>query len=116
MLITKKLFFSLHLAHIALHLAQNRLVFSGKRPNKCCKWRLLEINIHFAAFIDYPLLASKRTFARIVYLRQGGWLVEKKGTLCVKNLAEKMTRLGDEPVSRRVYEEVSLLVYGFISL
>lgn len=42
--------------------------------------------------------------------------MEKKGTLCVKIFAEKMTRLGDEPVSRRVYEEVSLLVYGFISL
>ena len=99
MLVTKKLSFSLRLAHIALHLAPSRLVFSGKRLNKWCKWRLIEINIHFANIRKLPLFASKRTFARIVFLRQGGRLVEKKGTLCVKNLAEKMTKLGDEPVN-----------------
>ena len=38
-----------------------------------------------------PLLASKQTFARIDFLRQGGRLVDKKGTLNVKIYAEKLT-------------------------
>ena len=33
-----------------------------------------------------PLLASKQTFARIDFLRQGGRLVDKKGTFYVKFL------------------------------
>jgi len=36
----------------------------------------------------YPLLASKQTFARIDFLRQGEWLVDKKATFCVKILAK----------------------------
>ena len=36
--------------------------------------------------------ASKETFARIDYLRQGGRLVVGKGTQNVKNLAEKQTK------------------------
>ena len=99
MLVTKKLFFSLRLAHIALHLAPSRLVFSGKRLNKCCKWRLLEINIHFSNIHMLSPFASKRTFARIDFLRQGGRLVDRKGTFRVKILAEKMTKLGDEFLS-----------------
>jgi hypothetical protein len=39
-----------------------------------------------------PLFASKQTSARIDYLRQGGQLVDKKGTHNVKNLAEKYTK------------------------
>jgi len=38
-----------------------------------------------------PLFASKQTFARIDFLRQGGQLVDKNGTFSVKNLAEKRT-------------------------
>jgi len=44
---------------------------------------------------NYPLWASKQTFMRIDFLRQGGRLVDKKGTFCVKFLAEKIT-VGDE--------------------
>ena len=42
---------------------------------------------------NYPLLASKQTFARIDFLRQGERLVDKKGTHNVKNYAEKLTDL-----------------------
>ncbi|MFC2814482.1 MAG: hypothetical protein ACFN4S_11815, partial [Prevotella conceptionensis] len=50
------------------------------------------IIIHFAAFIVYPLLASKQTSARIDFLRQGGRLVDKMGTFSVKLFAEKWTK------------------------
>ena len=39
------------------------------------------------------LFASKQTFARIDFLRQGERLVDKKGTHNVKNCAEKLTDL-----------------------
>ena len=39
-----------------------------------------------------PLFAPKQTFARIVFLRQGGRLVGKKGTHNVKILAENQTK------------------------
>jgi len=39
-----------------------------------------------------PLFASKQTFARIEFLRQGGQLVDKNGTFSVKILAEKWTK------------------------
>ena len=41
---------------------------------------------------NYPLWASKQTFARIYFLRQGGRLVDGKGTFCVKFLAESLTK------------------------
>jgi len=37
---------------------------------------------------NYPPLASKQTFARIDFLRQGERLVDKKGTYYVKILAK----------------------------
>ena len=40
---------------------------------------------------NYPLLASKQTFARIDFLRQGERLVDKKGTHNVKKYTEKFT-------------------------
>ncbi len=40
-----------------------------------------------------PLFASKQTFARIYFLRQGERLVDKKGTHNVKKHAEKLTDL-----------------------
>ena len=40
-----------------------------------------------------PLWASKQTSARINFLRQGGRLVDKKGTHNVKIYAEKLTVL-----------------------
>ena len=52
-------------------------IFGNKRPQKGCKCRPLEINVHFVAFTYYPLLASKQTFARIDFLRQVGRLGTK---------------------------------------
>ena len=39
-----------------------------------------------------PLFASKQTFARIDFLRQGGRLVAGKGTQNVKICTEKLTK------------------------
>ena len=39
-----------------------------------------------------PLWAPKQTSARIDFLRQGGRLVDGKGTFCVKFLAESLTK------------------------
>jgi len=102
------------LHHFTLHLAPKRVAFSGKtqcilhqnavrlaaycskfsskHPRNWRKWRCLDINIHFAAFTIYPLFASKQPSARIDFLRSSGQLVDKKGTLCVKTLAEKWTK------------------------
>ena len=41
---------------------------------------------------NYPLFASKQTFARIDFLRQGGRLVDKRGAHNVKFPTEKLTR------------------------
>ena len=57
------------------------------------KWRFLEINIHFIVYTNYPLFASKQTFARIDFLRQGKQLVDKKGTYGVKFSTEKFTKI-----------------------
>ena len=43
---------------------------------------------------NYPLWASKQTFARIDFLRQGGRLVGKNGTHNVKIRTKKLTDLG----------------------
>ena len=43
---------------------------------------------------NYPLLASKQTFARIDFLRQGERLVDKKATHNVKIYTKKFTCLG----------------------
>ena len=42
---------------------------------------------------NYPLLASKQTFARIDFLRQGERLVGKNGTHNVKIYTKKFTCL-----------------------
>ena len=81
--------------HIALRFAANCSTFSRKQPQMWCKWRFLEINIHFIVFTDWPLFASKQTFARIDLLRQGARLVDKKGTHNVKFHAEKLTKIGN---------------------
>ena len=41
---------------------------------------------------NYPLFASKQTFARIDFLRQGGRLVDEKGAHNVQFVAEKLTK------------------------
>ena len=44
---------------------------------------------------NYPLWASKQTFVRIDFLRQGGRLADKKGAFCVKFLTEKITAVDE---------------------
>ena len=61
-------------------------IFGNKRPQKGCKCRPLEINIHFVAFTYYPLLASKQTFARIDFLRQVGRLGTKLALMALNFL------------------------------
>ena len=77
--------------HFALRFVANCSTFSRKWPQMWCKWRFFEINIHFMVFTDQPLFASKQTFARIDFLRQGGCLVDKKGTHNVKFFTEELT-------------------------
>ena len=60
-----------------------------------------EINIHFACMHKQPRFAPKQTSARIDYLRQGGQLVDGKGTQNVKNYTKKLTIF-------QVYELMSL--------
>jgi len=79
------------------------------------KWRSLEINIHFIVFADKPFLASKQTFARIDFLRQGGRLVDKKGTHNVKFLAKKLTK-ADKLTSGQVGKKTSGQVNELIVL
>ena len=80
------------------------------------KWRFLEINIHFIVFTDYPLFASKQTFARIDFLRQGGRLVDKKGTHNIKFLTRKLTNTGkltSGQVNKKASEQVNELIVLF---
>ena len=56
-----------------------------------------------------PLFASKQTFARIDFLRQGEQLVDKKGTHGVKFLTEKLTK-ADELTSGQVNELIVRLI------
>ena len=48
--------------------------------------------IHFTRIYNSSLFASKPTFARIVFLRQGGRRVNGKGTHNVKILTENKTK------------------------
>ena len=50
------------------------------------------MRIHFACIYNQPHFASKQTFARIDFLRQGERLVSRKGTRNVKILAENKTK------------------------
>ena len=84
-------------------------IFGNKRPQKGCKCRPLEINIHFVAFTYCPILASKQTFARIDFLRQGERLVNRKGTHNVKFVTEKLTKV-DGLTSRQVNELIVRLI------
>ena len=78
----------------ALHLAAYCSTFSNKLPKKWCRGRFLGIKIHLACMYNLPLFASKQTFARIDFLRQGGRLVSRTGTHNVKILTEKRTKYG----------------------
>ena len=50
------------------------------------------MRIHFACIYNQPHFASKQTFARIDFLRQGERLVSRKGTQNVKILAKNKTK------------------------
>ena len=58
---------------------------------------------------NYLLWASKQTFARIDFLRQGERLVDKNGTHGVKFLTEKLTKV-DELTSGQVNELIIRLI------
>ena len=84
----------------ALHLAPKRTAFStkhtsfsSKQPLNGCKWWLFEINIQFTALACYPLFASKQTFARIDFLRQGERLVDKKPLIMLKSVLKRLQNL-----------------------
>ena len=78
----------------ALHLAAYCSTFSNKLPKKWCRGQFLGIKIHLACIYNLPLFASKQTFARIDFLRQGGRLVSRTGTHNVKILTEKWIKFG----------------------
>ena len=67
-----------------------------------------------------PLWASKQTSARIDFLRQGGQLVGKKCSFCVKIHAEKLTKIyvdemtGGMLTSRQVNGLAGVLVCEFM--
>ena len=58
---------------------------------------------------DYPLFAPRQTFARIVFLRQDGQLVDKKATFRVKFITEKLT-IVDGLTSGQVNELIVRLI------
>ena len=60
-------------------MVQNEVLFATKRKAK-------GINIHLAAFANYPLFVPKQTSAKIDYLRLGGRLVKKIAAIMLKIL------------------------------
>ena len=74
----------------ALHLAANRTEYSSKLAKNRCKQHSILINIHFARMYNYPLFASKQTFARIDFLRQGERLVAKRALIMLKFLLKRL--------------------------
>ena len=75
----------------AVHLAANCTSFCWKQPKSRYKLRFYAMCIHFTCIYNHPTFAPKQTSARIEFLRQGWRLVDKKGILSVKFLAEKFT-------------------------
>ena len=51
------------------------------------------MRIHFACIYNQPHFASKQTFVRIDFLRQGERLVSRKGTHNVKIITENKTKV-----------------------
>ena len=76
----------------AVHLAAFCTAFGCKQPKVWCKLRFYAMCIHFACIHMLPLFASKLTSARIDFLRQGGRLVNRKGTQNVKIYTENQTK------------------------
>ena len=84
----------------AVHLAANCTWFCWKQPKIWYKLRFYAMCIHFTCIYNHPTFAPKQTSARIEFLRQGWRLVDKKGTLSVKFLAEKFTVVASWRVGR----------------
>ena len=84
----------------AVHLAANYTWFCWKQPKIWYKLRFYAMCIHITCIYNYPTFAPKQTSARIDFLRQGWRLVDKKGTLSVKFLAEKITAVASWRVER----------------
>ena len=74
---------------------QNALHFAANSPKSGANGGVIEINIHFALCTSNPRFASKQTFARIDYLRQGRRLVNGKGTHNIKICTKNCTNSGD---------------------
>ena len=74
-----------------VHLASKRSAFSSKWPKAWCKLRFYAICIHLVCIFNNPLFASKPTFARVDFLRQGERLVEKVASNNVKIYTENKT-------------------------
>ena len=77
------------------------------------KWRFLEINIHFIVFTDQPLFASKQTFARIDFLRQGGWLLVKRALIMLNFLRKSWQGVVSWQVNKKTSGQVNELVVLF---
>ena len=76
----------------ALFFAPKRTLFCCIQPRNRCKQRPFLINIHCAACTCHPYFASKPTFVRIVFSRQGWRLVDRNGTHNVKICTENKTK------------------------
>ena len=101
----------------ALCLAPKCSIFSTKQPEIQCKLRFFEINIHFAGIYSCPLFASKPTFARIDFLRQGWRLVEKKPLIMLKFMPKSGQQLGRNLMLGETFGLVCwrvLVVLGFL--
>ena len=76
----------------ALHLAAYCTTFCCKQHIVWCKLQFYATWIHLARIYNKPHFAPKQTFARIDYLRQGGRLVDGKGTHNVKIPTKNYTK------------------------
>ena len=77
------------------------------------KWRFLEIYIHFIVFTDQPLFASKQTFARIDFLRQGGRLVGEKVLIMLNFLRKSWQSVVSWQVNKKTSGQVNELIVLF---
>ena len=84
----------------AVHLAANCTWFCWKRPKSGTICGFMQCVFNFTCIYNHPTFAPKQTSARIEFLRQGWRLVDKKGTLSVKFLAEKFTAVASWRVER----------------
>ena len=97
-----------------MHLAAKCTEFSSKLAKNWRKQHSYLINIHFARMCNYPLSASKQTFARIDFLRQGERLVAKRALIMLKFLLKRLQWLTRGRVEKRTSWRVEKLTSGRI--